>query len=55
MNIDIGNPKIDLINSPIKEPITEQKFEDDEEEKFLCNDPLEAHLVRHNTSENKAQ
>lgn len=54
MNIEIEHPKIDLTNSPIKEPIKEQKFEDDEEEKFMANDPLEAHLVRHNTFEHKS-
>lgn len=33
MNVDYGQPKIDLASSPINEPIKEQNFEDDEEEK----------------------
>lgn len=54
MNIDYNNPKIDLINSPIKETIKEQNFEDDEEEKFMETDPRETPLIRHNTFQHKA-
>ncbi len=54
MNIDYNNPPIDLMNSPIKETIKEQNFEDDEEEKYINPAHRETPLLRHNTFEPKA-
>lgn len=46
MNVEFSAPKTDLMNSPIKEPIKEHIFEDDEEE---IKEVSDINLVKHNT------
>jgi len=50
MNIEFESKKIDLMTSPIKEPIKEQIFEDEEEEKEFKGNMIETNFIRHNTT-----
>jgi len=49
MNIEFERTKIDLISSPIREPIKEHVLEYEEEEKEGNEHLMETPLVRHNT------